>query len=164
MISILMATLNPNTEWFRSALDSIQRQTFRKYELVLVDDGTTNCCIEDILAQYSFKYKIIKNDISHGLPYALNLGLKHCEGEFVARMDDDDIMADDRLEKQYQFLKGKNGVVFSGYFRIDGRGNIIDCGLYEKLDVKKIFKEERELPGTWHFIYQKSIIIRVWGI
>lgn len=110
MISILMSTHNPIEKYFVKSLNCIFNQKDVDFELVLVDDGSS-ISIQDILKKYNYdlkKVKLIRLDNNVGLPRALNIGLKRCEGEFIARMDDDDLMSSMRLKKQLNYVKENN--------------------------------------------------------
>jgi len=110
-ISVLIAVYKgskPN--YLREALISIYKQTYTPFEIVLVIDGPVASSIIEVINEQKKKYpdiplKTIKLDINSGLSKALNTGLKECQGNWVARMDDDDISNLNRLEKQIDFIK-----------------------------------------------------------
>ena len=114
-----MAVHNPNENYFLLCLDSIKDQTYKDYEVIIVDDGTASLNIDDILAAYDFEYKIIRNVQNIGLARSLNVGIKYCSGEYIARMDDDDIMDRRRLEMQLACAAEGNDVIFSNIALID---------------------------------------------
>ena len=99
-----MAAYNED-EWVEEAIDSILDQTFDDFEFIIVDDGSTDNT-SDILASYEDeddRIKVISQE-NTGLTKALNNGLDHCTGKYVARMDANDIALPKRLEKQVRFL------------------------------------------------------------
>ena len=157
-----MATCNPNINYLRLCLDSIQKQTFKDFELILVDDGTTNCKLEDILSTYSFDYQIIKNEINLGLPTSLNKGLQYCNSEYIARMDDDDIMAENRLERELQYAKKHDGIIFSRVKKIDLDGREI---FFEDHDVNiKLYLKKSGNCLTHSTLFaKKALLIDVGG-
>jgi glycosyltransferase involved in cell wall biosynthesis len=92
--------------YLRLAMDSILAQTFGDFELIAVDDGSTDDSLA-ILRQYEAadaRVRIISR-ANTGIVGALNDGLAAARGEFVARMDSDDLAALDRFEKQVAFLR-----------------------------------------------------------
>ena len=120
-ISVIMPVYNVNGEWLREAIDSILSQTYTNFELIIIDDGSTNDT-PDILAEYVQKdsrIKIVKGE-HKGISNALNKGLDVADGEFIARMDGDDISLPERFEKQINYLRqnpdvgivGTNLVIF----------------------------------------------------
>jgi len=101
-VSVLLATFNA-MPFLPAAVDSILQQTFDDFELVLVDDGSTddsNLYLES-LSDPRIRYIRQENG---GLAVALNHGITHCRGEYIARMDGDDISLPDRLAEQVAFL------------------------------------------------------------
>lgn len=103
-VSILMPVFN-NAVFLDAALDSIQRQTYRDFELIAVDDGSTDSSA-DILNSWSGRLplQMIRLPANTGIVTALNQGLRMAEGAYISRMDADDVMAPRRLERQVSFL------------------------------------------------------------
>jgi glycosyltransferase involved in cell wall biosynthesis len=107
------------------AIASVLAQTFADFEFLIIDDGSTDRTIEIIESFNDPRIKILPNK---GAPYvagALTYGCRHAYGEFVARMDADDVCMPDRFKKQVEFLRQnpKVGVVGSDYSWIDGEGH-----------------------------------------
>lgn len=128
MISILMSTNNPIEEYFEQCLECIFSQTYKNYELVLIDDGSDESVMNYLKKkQYDLsKLKYIRLEQNVGLPRALNIGLKHCSGDYIARMDDDDLMSFDRLEKQLNYIEKNNlDGCFSYYNHIDNENKVV---------------------------------------
>ena len=115
-VSVLMPSYN-SAPYLREAIESIRCQTFQDFELIIVDDGSDDHSAA-ILAECSAedsRIRIIRNDRNRGIVYSLNRGLRACRGEYVARMDADDIAVKERLEKQVVFLdKHKDVIVLGG--------------------------------------------------
>lgn len=109
--SVLMSVYyKDNTEWLYSAFSSIFSQTYLPEEIVLVKDGILTCELERIIEYFFNKYPIfiiIQNERNLGLGASLERGLLACNYEIVARMDSDDIMPNNRFEKQYNCIKNK---------------------------------------------------------
>lgn len=84
-------------------LDSIFRQTMQDFEIVAVDDSSTDQSVEILQSYGDPRLRIIKNK-QKGIVPALNLGLQFCQSDFVARMDADDVMYEQRLKKQLDVL------------------------------------------------------------
>lgn len=104
-VSVVMASCNPNFDLLKMAIMSILAQTFNDYELIIVDDGS-GMPIEPFVKSISNDSRIrvcrIKNS---GLGAALNYGIENSAGNYIARLDDDDLMLPERLEKQVQFME-----------------------------------------------------------
>ncbi|MBF0279962.1 MAG: glycosyltransferase [SAR324 cluster bacterium] len=103
-ISVLMPIYN-DEKTLNDCIESILAQTFRNFELVVLDDGSTDSS-KTILENFALKEKRIKlfRNPHQGIVESLNAGLKHCRGRYIARMDGDDLMHRQRLEKQLFFL------------------------------------------------------------
>lgn len=112
-ISVIMPVYNVEKYIFL-AVQSILDQTFENFELIILDDASTDKTY-DIINQFSDK-RIIKlqNKTNKGIANTLNEGLKIARGEFVSRMDGDDISKTDRFEKQLNFMKCNPELIISG--------------------------------------------------
>lgn len=100
--SVLMSLYKKeNPEYLRLAIDSMLNQTVAPDEIVLVEDGPLTAELYAVLDEYPMLHRI-KNETNLGLGLALNVGLKECRNELVARMDTDDCSKPDRCEKQLE--------------------------------------------------------------
>lgn len=100
--SVLMSLYKKeNPEYLRIAIDSMLNQTVAPDEIVLVEDGPLTDELYAVLDDYPMLHRV-KNEINLGLGLALNVGLKECRNELVARMDTDDCSKPERCEKQLQ--------------------------------------------------------------
>lgn len=127
VISVVLPAYNAEP-FVETAITSILKQTFGDFELIVIDDGSTDKTLE-ILQQLSEQDKRI-NVISRpnkGLVATLNEGIKLSNGKFVARMDADDISHPERFERQIEFLKSNRdyAVVGTGYEFINEYGTFI---------------------------------------
>src|SRR5262249_45619606 len=98
-----------------TCLRSIGRQTMTSWECVAVDDGSddaTPALLREV-AQRDARF-VVLSTAHHGLLSALNTGLSHCRGRFVARMDADDLMHRQRLEEQYRALQADSELAAVG--------------------------------------------------
>ncbi len=109
MISILLPVYNVE-EYLEQCLDSIYVQDYKNFEIIAVNDGSTDNSLE-ILNKYKtfFKGKLkIFSTENRGLPCARNLALKHSNGEFIYHMDSDDYIQSNTLSRCINFFKEKN--------------------------------------------------------
>ncbi|MDP1417451.1 glycosyltransferase family 2 protein [Peribacillus simplex] len=104
-VSVIMGVYNGSKK-IETAIKSILNQTFFDFELIICDDGSTDNSIELIenLAAEDKRIKLLKNSRNLGLAPTLNSCLNEARGEYIARMDDDDISHPGRFEKQVTFL------------------------------------------------------------
>ena len=99
--------------WVEDAIRSILQQSYSHFELILVDDGSNDNTVGKIKNVKDPRIKLFQ--IEHqGLFRALNIGIKHAKGEWIARMDGDDISHPDRLRKQIDLLSTDPGTVICG--------------------------------------------------
>lgn len=104
-ISVLIPVYNVG-QYVEETLNSLMNQTYKNFEIVIVDDCSTDDSVQKILS-YSKNIdciKLIKNSKNMGIVGAMNEGLKHCSGDYIARIDGDDIALPERLEKQLNYL------------------------------------------------------------
>ena len=107
LISIIMAVYNC-APTLREAIDSILNQTYTNWEFIICDDCSTDNTLEIVKeyeAKYPDKFKVIQNETNSKLSFSLNHCLEYAQGEFIARMDGDDISVPDRFEKQVKYLR-----------------------------------------------------------
>lgn len=105
-ISVIMGIYNCATT-LGEAIDSLLNQTYSNWNLIMCDDGSsdnTYSVAERYKELYPDKIILIKNDKNMGLNYTLNQCLKYADGEYIARMDGDDISLPERFEKESKFL------------------------------------------------------------
>ena len=88
-----------------ASIESILAQTWRDFELLVIDDGSTDGTAATLRAIQDPRLRVLTNPENLGLTRSLNRGLAEARGEFVARQDADDLSAPDRLEKQVSFLR-----------------------------------------------------------
>lgn len=107
LISVIMSVYNCEST-VEAAIRSIYEQTYSNWELIICDDASTDetlSVVRSVLSEREeSKYKIITNDENLKLAASLNRCLELVSGEFVARMDGDDLSAPERFEKQIEFL------------------------------------------------------------
>lgn len=103
IVSIVLPVYNAGTA-LPLALASIYRQTFSDWELILLDDGSTDRCMANFSSSDS-RVRVVQDGRNLGLAARLNQGIDLARGKYLARMDQDDIAYPMRLETQVQFLE-----------------------------------------------------------
>jgi glycosyltransferase involved in cell wall biosynthesis len=123
LVSVLIPMYN-GADGVAATLESIQQQSYSHWEVILVDDGSTDGSAQ--LAAASMPSAHIISQPKGGIVQALNLGLKNGSGEFIARLDCNDECAPDRFERQLQALKDNPswGVVGGHVMLFDESGDI----------------------------------------
>ncbi len=98
------------------AVRSVLQQTLKDIEIVIVDDGSTDDSPEIIKRLADPRIRLVSNDANKGLSWSLNRGWGQSRGEYVARMDADDLCMPGRAEKQVAFLDAHPGIAVVGSF------------------------------------------------
>lgn len=112
MITILMPAFNAR-KYIRAAIESVLQQSFTAFELVIVNDGSTDDT-KEIVETFTDPRIRLLNQTHGGVSRALNTGLAVAKGKYIARFDADDICYADRLEKQFVFLEMNPSYVIVG--------------------------------------------------
>ena len=111
-ISIVMSVYN-GEKYLREAVNSILNQTFKDFEFIIINDGSTDGTRE-ILESYNDPRIILIHKGNMGLTQSLNKGIALAKGKYIARQDADDISLPERLEKQIEFLERNEKVALLG--------------------------------------------------
>jgi glycosyltransferase involved in cell wall biosynthesis len=99
-----MPVLNAE-DFLKQTLETISAQTFTDFELLVVDDGSTDSTPDILAACHDPRLRVLRNQVRQKLSGALNRGLEEARGELVARMDADDLMRRDRLLRQVEHME-----------------------------------------------------------
>jgi len=120
LVSVIMATFNEPVKYIKEAIESILNQTYSNFEFIIVDDSTNLDTIETINSYgQDPRVLIIRDKCRMGFVRALNEGLKIARGQYIARMDGDDVSLKDRFEKQLKYLNAhKNIDILGGNIQI----------------------------------------------
>jgi glycosyltransferase involved in cell wall biosynthesis len=115
LVSIIMPVWNAE-KYIDEAVASVVAQTYATWELIIIDDGSTDTTVEKIAAwtQKDSRITSIKNTNEKGVAGALNSGLAVAKGVYIARTDADDINISTRLEKQVSFLEHHQDIAIVG--------------------------------------------------
>lgn len=114
LISVIMCNYNTPIPYLKAAIDSVLAQIYSDFEFIIIDDGSTDDSFEFIKSYDDARIKLICNEKNIGLTRSLNKGLEFCKGEYVARMDSDDICYPERFEKQLLFMRGHPNTIVCG--------------------------------------------------
>lgn len=157
-VSVVMPVFNME-KYLHEALESILNQTFSNFELIVINDGSTDSTLEIInkYAQKDQRVVIVNHESNHGLISSLNEALKMARGRYIARMDGDDISVPGRFEYQVKYLdENKDIFLVAGSFsRVYEDGRVIkgNSKEYTPEEVKENFFK----PG---FILHPSVMFR----
>jgi glycosyltransferase involved in cell wall biosynthesis len=164
MVTVLMPVRN-GEKYIRESIESVLKQTFDDFEFIIIDDGSTDKTVSIIKSYNDGRIRLIEQE--HDFVAALNRGLQLAEGEYVARMDADDIMHTERLRIQVKRMKLNPDITILGSWAktfkedsarlapIQMKSEFIDNPVLEMLKgnfmihpsviIRKIFLEEHHL-------------------
>jgi len=126
-VTVLMPVFN-GEQYLREALQSILSQTFGDFEFLIIDDGSTDRSVEIIHSYHDPRIHLVRNEKNRGVIAALNRGIELAHGEYVARMDCDDISLPQRLHRQVAFMDThpEIGVCGTWFRRFGGPDPVVD--------------------------------------
>jgi glycosyltransferase involved in cell wall biosynthesis len=126
MVSIILPVYN-GEKYLAESLDSVLAQTYQNWELVIINDGSTDGTENLILNYQDKRINYLANDGNQGIIFSLNRGLQESKGVYIARLDADDVALPDRIAKQVEFLSENLDYVMCGtYFQtIDSNGRLL---------------------------------------
>lgn len=147
MISVIMSTYKEDERLLRESIESILNQTYRDFEYIIILDYPDNDIHKSVIEEYALKDNRIHfyiNEKNMGLTDSLNRGLSLCHGEYIARMDADDISLPDRLERQMEYLEKNHYDLIGGITEmINENGSLLYSIKSVPADPKKINKALR---------------------
>ncbi|WP_297572280.1 glycosyltransferase [uncultured Deefgea sp.] len=113
-------------KYIEAAIDSVLNQTYRNFELIIVDDGSSDATLEIVRRYTDDRVKLHINPENKGLIYTRNYAIANSNGLYIAFLDSDDMALPKRLEKQVDFLETERSVAGVGAFvqSIDSNGTI----------------------------------------
>ena len=123
-ISVIMPVYN-GERFLRESIDSILNQTFTDFEFIIINDGSTDGTLDIIHSYADQRIRLVNNETNLGIVACLNHGIELAQGEFIARMDADDISLPERFEKQIIYMNENPDVGVLG-------GNIIEFDINRK--------------------------------
>ena len=167
-VSVITVTYN-RSDFIREAMDSIIAQSFKDWELIIVDDASTDNT-KEIVDEYIKKGQRIsyyRNDKNLGIAKTRNRGLELAKGEYIAPLDSDDIWLDiNKLRKQVEFLDINKDycMLGGGIMRIDAESKPIKKVLFPVYDslIRKIILQFNPFPQST-LLYRKSVALACGG-
>lgn len=120
-VSVVMAVYN-GAPFLKEAIDSILSQTYKRFEFIIIDDGSTDGSLDIINGYSDERIKILVNSRNEGLIFSLNKGIEYALGTYIVRMDADDISLPQRIEEQVSFMEKHSEIGVCGtYIEVFGK-------------------------------------------
>lgn len=156
-ISVITPTFNCSNYIFKT-LESILNQTHDNFEIIVVDDFSTDSTVEEIKKIKDERIKLFVNSKNQGAAYCRNLAISKATGDYVAFLDGDDLWLKDKLEKQLSFMIDNNlDFSYTNYYVLNDDKNKI-CRYYtgpKVVNHKKFLK--LDYVGCLTVMYKRSI-------
>lgn len=157
MISVIVPVYNAQ-EHLSDCLDSLLHQTLESdfYEIILLNDGSKDMSTE-ICERYTKQYSniVFVNKENEGVSKTRNLGIQKAKGDFVAFVDNDDLVESDYLEKLYTAISQSNAdAVFSGYIRMTYSGKVLFKESLSQTDWAKYI-----VMAPWAKLYRRQVLL-----
>lgn len=166
LVSVIIPVFN-GASFLVEAVDSVQKSEFRDFEILLINDGSTDNSkmLCRILEEKYPNLRFFDFEINQGLGRVLNFALKEARGKYICRLNQDDHMLPHRMQKQVDFLTNHQDVVAVGshitHFFDDGRKEIL-----------KYLETDAEIRKVWLMLgpfsdpsvmYHRDIAVKVGG-
>ena len=156
VVSVLMPVFNGEA-FLRRAVDSVLRQSFGDFELVVIDDGSTDSTKEILNSFEDPRLKVLTNDSNRGISFSRNRAIRESGGGYIAWLDSDDIALENRLQKQVMLMDSNPavGLCHSNFAEIDEQGNL----------QKPAWNSKALLPIEWEILWtnpvaQSTVMVR----
>lgn len=168
LVSVIMGVFN-RQHFLGEAIESVLNQTLRDFELIIVDDGSTDRSAE-ILEQYAQRDRriiVISSEANRGIARSLNNAISHARAEYLAVMDSDDVALPGRLETQLRFLQAHAEIALLGSRAqlVNFRGARIPANVELPCEHHEI--DDALLAGGWPIIHptvmMRAAIVRTLG-
>lgn len=128
LVSVIMPVYN-GSPFLQESIESVLTQTYKNFEFIIVDDKSIDDSLQvlNTISQSDKRIKVYRNKKHMGVGYTLNLAIAKAKGIYLARMDADDIMATNRLQKQVDFLEKNPDIIAVGsnMYEINEKNQII---------------------------------------
>ncbi len=156
-ISVILPVYNA-ASFVGEAIKSLLNQTFTDFEILALNDGSTDQSEQVILGFKDDRIRYIVSEENKGLIHQLNLGIKEAQGKYIARLDADDIAFPERLSIQYRFMQENPTVVLCGsYASVMGDETRILSHAKEDADIRiELLQHNAFIHST--VMYRKDII------
>ncbi|MEM6884010.1 MAG: glycosyltransferase [Verrucomicrobiota bacterium] len=164
-VSIIMPVYN-TASYVHEAIDSVLKQSFQDFELLVYDDGSTDGSVSVIESFSDPRIRLVKSEVNQGYTTWLNRGLQDSRGELIARMDADDISAPERLEKQVAWMrKNPQGVLLGTCCRlIDAKGAEVGRKLHPTSNAALQWELLLDNPFQHPSVMMRAEILRQYGL
>ncbi len=157
LVSIILPTYNC-AAFLPHSIGTILSQTYNSYEIIVIDDGSTDNT-KEVLYPFMQRIKYIRSEQNKGLPTARNIGIRPAQGKYIAFIDADDLWLPEKLQTDIEYFETHPEVsmVYSKHINIDEKGDDLDGNTKRQLPSGNIFTQ---LFSVQNFIITSSVVVR----
>lgn len=158
LVSIIMPSYNTD-KFIKQSIESVIKQTYENWELIIVDDCSTDNTDQVVLSIQDERIIYLKNEVNSGAAVSRNRALREAKGRWIAFLDSDDLWMPDKLEKQIAFMEN-NGYHFSytNYEEMDEDGKLTGVKVTGPKKITKTGMYNYCWPGCLTVMYDAQII------
>lgn len=152
LVSIITPVYN-NSEFIKQTIESVQKQTYKNWEMIIVDDCSTDRTPELIkkISQKDDRIKYIKLENNSGAAIARNKALSESRGRFIAYLDADDLWKKNKIQNQIDFMLAHDYAFV--------------CSNYEKIDINNKILKQVKIPKEINYkLFLRNTIIQTVGV
>lgn len=158
LVSIIMPSYNTGN-YISKTIQSVIEQTYQNWELIIVDDCSTDNTDEVVALFTDERIRYLKNEKNSGAAFSRNIALKEAKGKWIAFLDSDDLWKSQKLEKQINFMNANNYFFsYTNYEEIDEMGNKNGMIITGPKKITKIGMFNYCWPGCLTVMYNSSVI------
>lgn len=161
-VSVIMPLYNAEKYVYKT-IQCILNQTYKDYELILINDYSTDGTMDIVNRIQDSRIKIIHNECNRGIAFSRNVGLENAKGKYIALMDDDDLAPIDRLEKQVEFLdENRNIDAIGGRYCLIDESDCVYQMAPEALENPKYVKASLmflDPLGNGSMMFRKKVVL-----
>lgn len=159
-ISVLMSVYN-GEKFISESINSILNQTYKDFEFIIVNDGSTDNTLSLINSFNDSRIKVI-NQKNKGLTKSLNIGIKNSKAGLIARIDADDFCDKDRLKLQYEFFKKTNLVLLGTLVYFKTNNSLIKSKYLTDEQIIESFKTKNPFSHS-SVMFKKEEFLKIGG-
>ncbi len=153
LVSIIMPSWN-TAKWIGESIESVIKQTYQDWELIIVDDCSTDNTDEVVASYHDTRIKYFKNKVNSGAALTRNRALREAQGEWIAFLDSDDLWNPCKLEKMIKFMSTNNySFAYHNYEKIDEESQPLYIAVTGPKIVTKRKMYNYGYPGCLAFMY-----------
>lgn len=172
LISVIVPTYN-SIEFIKEAVESVLKQKYTNFELIIVNDASTDSTKDYLEKIKDQRVKIIHHEKNKKLPSALNTGFTHSKGEFLTWISSDNICTNDFLEEMFKTAKEFKELkyLYSDYYVINDKGRVlkdlragaaVTNGIFHGGGARYNFKRTvKENGGVAAFLYPRDVLEKI---